>query len=113
MIRCAQPYTLTEEFYRAIASAMPTTTKAGKTAKQLLAAAVPAGIAIFKTVATKVAERYAGEGAVKDTIDAVTDAVAEQAGEFTPNTEPALVVEDVAQHLLPLCRCYLCGDGHP
>ncbi len=81
------PLALTEEFYNAIASAMPTSPD-GETAKRLLAAAAPAGAAALKVLGTSLVEKYVGKGFVKDALDAVTDTVADQAGDFVSDVEP-------------------------
>lgn len=81
------PYTLTSEFYSAIASAMPPG-DAGNTAKRLLAAAAPASAAALKTAAKSFFNKHVGDDAANEILEAVTDAVAEQAGEYNPDTEP-------------------------
>lgn len=78
---------LLDEFYQAIAAAMPKSKK-GNRARKLLAAAAPAASAAGKTGAIALVEKYLGKGAVKDLAEAMTEAIAEQAGEYTFDAEP-------------------------
>src|SRR5262249_43326177 len=72
---------LTSEFYNAIAAAMPRDTKKGKKAARLLTMA-PVIAAAGKAVAISAIESKLGQGAVRDAAEAVTEALADQAGEF-------------------------------
>ncbi len=81
------PLALTEEFYNAIAAAMPEG-QDGETAKRLLAAAAPAGAAVLKVLGTSLVEKYVGKGFVKDALGVVSDTVADQAGDFASDVEP-------------------------
>ncbi|MGV9411020.1 KAP family P-loop NTPase fold protein [Nocardia sp. NPDC003693] len=80
-------YTLTEEFYRVIASAMPSGEK-GDAARKLLAAAAPALSAVLKAGAKSLMDKHLGDGFVKDATAAVSDAIADKAGEFQAADEP-------------------------
>ncbi|WP_338890529.1 KAP family P-loop NTPase fold protein [Rhodococcus sovatensis] len=79
--------TLTEEFYRAIAYAMPPDER-GEKAKRLLNTAAPVAGAVMKAVATAALEKYVGKGAVQDAMKAGSDAFADQAADFTADIEP-------------------------
>ncbi|USI93109.1 KAP family P-loop NTPase fold protein [Rhodococcus pyridinivorans] len=78
---------LTDEFYRAIAEAMPQT-DAGNTARKLLKAAAPTVAAVSKVALTKAAEKYLGEGAVRDMATAGGEAIAEQLGSYDFDVQP-------------------------
>ena len=79
--------TLTDEFYRAIAEAMPKT-PAGNTARKLLASAAPTASAVSKAAITALVEKHLGEGALKDIAKAGTEALTEQAGDYTFDEQP-------------------------
>lgn len=78
---------LTDEFYRAIAEAMPPT-DAGNTARKLLASAAPTAAAISKAAITALAEKHLGEGALREIAKAGTEALADQAGGYTFDQQP-------------------------
>lgn len=77
----ADPYALLEEFYGAIASAMPRGKK-GKKVRRLLAAAAPTGVAVAKVLGSGLINRFAGEGAAQEALEVALTAMADQAGEF-------------------------------
>lgn len=83
---------LTDEFYRAIADAMPRN-DAGDTARRLLAAAAPTAAAVSKAALTAVTEKYLGEGAVRNITTAGVDAIAEQVGSYSFDVQPDPFVE--------------------
>lgn len=76
--------TLTEEFYRAIASAIPTDNDHGTTARQLLARAAPAASAFGKVIGTALVEKLLGkEGILGNAGEAVLEAVGDQTSEYS------------------------------
>ncbi|MFD6677638.1 P-loop NTPase fold protein [Rhodococcus zopfii] len=76
--------TLTEEFYRAIASAIPTDNDHGTVARKLLARAVPAASAFGKVIGTALVEKWLGkEGILGDAGEAVVEAVGDQTSEYS------------------------------
>lgn len=77
----ADPYSLVEEFYSAIAAAMPRDDK-GEKARALLHAAAPAMVAAAKAGATALINKYFGPDAVAKVLDAATGAAASQLGEI-------------------------------
>ena len=80
----ADATTLTEEFYRAIASAIPTDNDHGTTARQLLARAAPAASALSKVIGTALLEKWLGkEGVLRDAGEAMLGAVGDQASEYS------------------------------
>ena len=79
---------LTDEFYRAIAAAMPRDTKKGKRARRLLLGAAPVAVAAAKAATTALIESKAGKGSVAEVLKASTDALADEAGEITVNPDP-------------------------
>ncbi|UGT43062.1 KAP family NTPase [Nocardia yamanashiensis] len=83
----SDPLTLTEEFYQAIASAMPDTS-AGRTARGLLTAAVPVGTAVGKAALFSVIDKVLGEGASKEMATAGTEALATQVGQTSFERQP-------------------------
>ncbi|ORI20820.1 hypothetical protein BJD99_07335 [Rhodococcus sp. 1163] len=85
----ADTTSLTEEFYRAIAFAMPPG-EHGDNAKRLLNTAAPVAGAVLKAVAIAAVEKYVGKGAVQDALKAGADAATDQAGNFTADikTDP-------------------------
>lgn len=78
---------ITDEFYRAIAEAMPKGTKEGRHARYLLAAA-PVAAAATKAAVTAFIESKAGEGAVRDTLKASAEALADKFGEISVEPDP-------------------------
>ncbi|MFF2027145.1 P-loop NTPase fold protein, partial [Streptomyces sp. NPDC058171] len=78
---------LTEEFYRAIASAMPRN-DTGKKAKRMLAAAAPVASAVGKAAVQSLTERYLGKGAWQEMGDAATGSLADRLGEFRFDADP-------------------------
>ncbi len=81
--------TLADEFYNAVASAMPSNV-AGEKARTLLSAAAPTTIAVIKAAGVAFVEKHLGDGAIKDITEAAVDAAAEQAGghSFTARSDP-------------------------
>lgn len=77
---------LTDEFYMAIAAAMPRNKK-GKRAAGLLTMA-PVIAAAGKAAAVSAIESRIGPGAVKDVAEAAAEAAADQAGEFRLKPDP-------------------------
>jgi KAP family P-loop domain len=73
--------TLTDEFYRAIAEAMPDN-DAGRHAKQLLIAAAPVAAATAKAAIKAVIDSKLGKGFTADTLDAASGARADELGEI-------------------------------
>jgi hypothetical protein len=81
-------FAITDEFYRAIAEAMPESTKEGRYARYLLAAA-PVAAAATKAALTSFLESKFGEGAVGDTLKAGAGAFADKTGEIRgPDPDP-------------------------
>ncbi len=79
---------ITDEFYRAIAEAMPKTTKEGRNARLLLAAA-PVAAAAAKAALTSFIESKLGQGAVGDTVKAGAEAFADKVGAIQgPDPDP-------------------------
>ncbi|MBM4567225.1 hypothetical protein GS441_17770 [Rhodococcus hoagii] len=78
---------LTDEFYRAIADAMPRD-DAGNTARRLLAAAAPTASAVSKAAITALIEKHLGEGSLKGIAKAGTDALADQTAKYTFDPQP-------------------------
>ncbi|MFL0179011.1 P-loop NTPase fold protein [Mycobacterium sp. SMC-15] len=84
----ADSVAITDEFYRAIAEAMPKTTKEGQKARLLLAAA-PVAAAAGKAALTSLIESKLGEGAVGDTVKAGAEAFADKVGAIQgPDPDP-------------------------
>ncbi|MRH93428.1 hypothetical protein GFY24_39500 [Nocardia sp. SYP-A9097] len=79
---------LTEEFYAAVASAMPDT-EAGHHARKALRAAVPVAVAVGKAGVAALFDRHFGDGATAKILTAGSDKLAEQAGHLpAPVTDP-------------------------
>ena len=78
---------LTDEFYRAIAAAMPAT-EAGRRAADRILSMAPVFAAAAKAVVTSAIESKIGKGALRDTSEAVAGALADRAGEFTLEPDP-------------------------
>jgi predicted KAP-like P-loop ATPase len=78
---------LTDEFYRAIAQAMPHD-KEGKAARRLLLAATPVVIAGAKAAVKALIEAKIGKGSVSDILEASSDAAADAAGDFKVDQDP-------------------------
>ncbi|EON34198.1 hypothetical protein GTC6_04440 [Gordonia terrae C-6] len=79
---------LTNEFYRAIAGAMPTSTDEGRTARRLLRAAAPTVAAVGKAALASIIDSKFGEGSAKDMLTAASDTLSEQIGDAEFGTEP-------------------------
>lgn len=79
---------LTDEFYRSVASAMPATDKGGKARAQLIAMAPAVTGAVLKALGRAAVDKYAGEGAAADIAEAFSDAVADSAGELKFDPDP-------------------------
>lgn len=77
---------LIEEFYMAVASAMPDTEE-GNRAKQLLAAAAPAAAAVIKAAAKSLIDKHIGEGFVNDAATIVSEKVSDSVGEIQKGAE--------------------------
>lgn len=87
---------LTDEFYRSVASAMPATEKGGKAREQLIAMAPAVAGAVLKAGFRALIDRNLGEGATADIGGAFTDAVAEGAGELKFDPDPFMARFDKA-----------------
>lgn len=79
--------TLTEEFYEAIASAMPGT-DTGKKARNLLMTAAPVTSAVAKVLLEAALDKVAGEGFVRKLVEAVTHTTADELSETVPDPDP-------------------------
>jgi KAP family P-loop domain len=79
---------LTDEFYRAIAEAMPDDTEEGKRARRLLLAAAPVAIATVKAAAKALIESKLGKDSTAEIAKAATDAVADEFGEIAVEPDP-------------------------
>jgi hypothetical protein len=78
---CADVAALTDEFYVAIAAAMPNDEK-GKRAKSLLTMMAPLAAAVGKSAVTSLVDKYLGKGAWSDMADAATDSLADEAAKL-------------------------------
>lgn len=87
---------LTDEFYRSVASAMPGTKKGGKAREQLIAMAPAVAGAVLKAGFRALIDRNLGEGATADIGGAFTDAVAEGAGQLKFDPDPFVARFDKA-----------------
>lgn len=78
---------LTDEFYRAIAAAMPAT-EAGRRAAGRILSMAPVFAAAGKAVVTSAIESKIGKGALRNTSEAIAGALADRAGKFTLEPDP-------------------------
>jgi len=81
---------LTEEFYSAIAAAMPATDK-GQAARRKLLALGPIGVAVGKALVKSLADKYLGDGAADKMADAAADELADQLDNFKQAPDPFIV----------------------
>jgi predicted KAP-like P-loop ATPase len=79
---------LTDDFYRAIAEAMPHETEQGKTARRLLLAAAPVVLAAAKAAAIGFIESKLGKGTLAQAAEAAAEKLADEAGEITVDPDP-------------------------
>lgn len=84
---CNSTTALTDEFYRAIADAMPRD-DAGNAARRLLAAAAPTASAVSKAAITALIEKHLGEGSLKEIAKAGTDALTDQTAKYSFDPQP-------------------------
>nr|WP_268817306.1 P-loop NTPase fold protein [Mycolicibacterium neoaurum] len=79
---------ITDEFFQAIAAAMPRNTKKGRKAAGQLLAMAPVAAAAAKAAAKSAIESKLGEGAVKNVADAIAESLADRAGDVTFEMDP-------------------------
>jgi hypothetical protein len=104
---CADLAALTDEFYFAIATAMPQTTD-GDHARNLLAKATPFAAAVGKAAISTLVDKYVGEDAWKNIAKAGADSLADQAAKLASEqpsfmqrfTETAAAIEKAGRNVL-------------
>lgn len=79
---------LTDEFYQAIAAAMPTNTEAGRRAAGRILSMAPVFAAAGKAVAISAIESKIGKGSLRNASEAIAGALADKAGKFTLEPDP-------------------------
>jgi DNA polymerase III delta prime subunit len=84
---CADLDALTDEFYLAIAAAMPETSQ-GEKAKSLLARATPFAKAVGKAAVSSIVDKYIGDDGLKKIIEAGADSLTDDAAKIAIEQPP-------------------------